>query len=126
MSAALVGHASLIRDTASQFLGPDAGHLVAKALVNDSALALVSDKTFKCTECGKCCTGAGEVWINDAECNRIAEHLALGVDTFKDTYCKSYDKIAGWHALKYKPGPDKVCLLQQLRLLYTVSACTCL
>lgn len=124
LSSAPVGHASSIRQTASQLSASDAGHLVAKALVNDSALALVADKTFKCTECGKCCTGAGEVWINEAECDKIAEHLVLDIDTFKQSYCKSYDKIAGWHALKYKPGPDKVCLLQQLHLTNSASACT--
>ncbi|KAL0051960.1 hypothetical protein WJX82_005435 [Trebouxia sp. C0006] len=30
--------------------------------LNSSAAALVADKRFKCTECGKCCSGAGEVW----------------------------------------------------------------
>jgi Fe-S-cluster containining protein len=30
---------------------------------------------FRCTRCGKCCTGApGYVWVNDAEMMAIAEH----------------------------------------------------
>ena len=81
---------------------------VLTAAVNNSAIQLVSDKTFKCTECGKCCTGAGEVWVNEEECSNIAEHFKLDSETFKRTYCKSYDSIIGWRALQYKPGPEKV------------------
>ena len=36
--------------------------------MNSSAAALVADKRFKCTECGKCCSGAGEVWVSEVEC----------------------------------------------------------
>lgn len=78
------------------------------AAVNESALALVADKTFKCTECGKCCTGAGEVWVSESEGTSIAEHLNIDPEVFYSTYCKNFDKIAGWRPLKYKPGPDKV------------------
>lgn len=76
--------------------------------VNRSAAALVADKRFKCTECGKCCTGNGEVWANMAECSAIAVHLQVPLDQFLDTYCKPYDNSPGWRRLKYKDNFDKV------------------
>lgn len=76
--------------------------------VNRSAAALVADKRFKCTECGKCCTGNGEVWANMAECSAIAVHLQVPLGHFLDTYCKPYENSAGWRRLKYKDTPDKV------------------
>lgn len=81
---------------------------VTKAAVNESALDLVANKTFKCTECGKCCTGAGEVWASEAECIAIADYLNVDLETFTTLYCKSFDRIVGWRPLKYKAGPDKV------------------
>ncbi len=79
--------------------------------LNSSAAVLVADKRFKCTECGKCCSGAGEVWVSEAECMGIAAHLNLQLQEFTSTYCKSFSKVVGWRMLKYKAGPDKVYLL---------------
>lgn len=75
---------------------------------NRTAAALVADKRFKCTECGKCCTGNGEVWANMAECSAIAVHLQVPLEEFLDTYCKPYENSPGWRRLKYKDTPDKV------------------
>lgn len=76
--------------------------------MNSSAAALVADKRFKCTECGKCCSGAGEVWVSEVECVGIATHLKLQLGDFFSTYCKSFSKVVGWRTLKYKAGQDKV------------------
>ncbi|MBS0634094.1 MAG: YkgJ family cysteine cluster protein [Verrucomicrobia bacterium] len=44
---------------------------------------------FKCTECGKCCTGApGFVWITQEEMEAMARHLAISVDLFKRRYVR--------------------------------------
>ncbi len=92
--------------------------------MNSSAAALVADKRFKCTECGKCCSGAGEVWVSEVECTDIAAHLNLQLGDFLSTYCKSFGKVVGWRMLKYKAGPDKVYLLPVSGLLsYLFNKC---
>ena len=36
---------------------------------------------FKCTECGKCCSGApGYVWVSDEEIEKIAEFLNISIE----------------------------------------------
>ncbi|KAL0022804.1 hypothetical protein WJX79_010485 [Trebouxia sp. C0005] len=44
--------------------------------VNSSAAALVADKRFKCTECGKCCSGAGEVWARTRTASSLKTNCA--------------------------------------------------
>lgn len=78
--------------------------------MSGSAAALVANKHFRCTECGKCCTGKGDVWVNEAERVAIAAHLHVQLDQFVSKYCSDSGEVAGWHTLKYKAGPDKVCL----------------
>ena len=44
---------------------------------------------FKCTECGKCCTGQpGYVWVGKDEIKRIAEYLKIPVDKFMRQYLR--------------------------------------
>lgn len=44
---------------------------------------------FKCTECGKCCTGApGYVWLTPQEMQNIADLLDIPLDTFKKKYTR--------------------------------------
>lgn len=44
---------------------------------------------FKCTECGKCCTGApGFVWLTLEEMEAIAKFLDIPLDLFKRKYVK--------------------------------------
>lgn len=44
---------------------------------------------FKCTECGKCCTGKpGYVWISEEEIKQMAEHLNISIDLFKRKYTR--------------------------------------
>lgn len=44
---------------------------------------------FKCTECGKCCTGApGYVWVNEEEMEAMADFLKLTLKEFKMRYVR--------------------------------------
>lgn len=48
---------------------------------------------FKCTECGKCCTGApGYVWLTEEDIKTLAEHLQISVDVFLKTYTRLVDQ----------------------------------
>ena len=84
---------------------------IPPAAVDTAATALFANKRFKCTECGKCCTGEGEVWVSEAECEAIADNLHISTADFLTQYCKSHDKgIPGWHVLTQKNNADKVRL----------------
>ena len=44
---------------------------------------------FKCTECGKCCTGGpGYVWVTEDEMESTAKHLNLSPKDFKKKYTR--------------------------------------
>ncbi len=44
---------------------------------------------FTCTQCGNCCTGPpGYVWFNDAELERMAEHLGIPRQAFLEQYAR--------------------------------------
>lgn len=44
---------------------------------------------FKCTECGKCCTGApGFIWVSDEEIEAMAKELCMDVSLFKRKYIR--------------------------------------
>lgn len=44
---------------------------------------------FKCTECGKCCTGSpGYVWVDDEEIKQMAAYLNLSVPEFARRYLR--------------------------------------
>lgn len=47
---------------------------------------------FKCTECGKCCTGsAGYVWITLDEMQKMAQSLDISLELFKKRYTRIRD-----------------------------------
>ncbi|KAL4857375.1 hypothetical protein ACK3TF_002256 [Chlorella vulgaris] len=73
---------------------------------------LLEGKRFTCTECGKCCTGSGEIWANEAECAAIATHLRLPMLHFFRRYTKSYSRRPGWRMLKLQPGSDHCIFLE--------------
>lgn len=73
---------------------------------------LVENKRFFCTECGKCCTGAGEVWVNEAECNALAGFLKVSRTHFLSKYTKSYSKRPGWYLLQRKRGSGDCIFLE--------------
>lgn len=44
---------------------------------------------FKCTECGKCCTGTpGYVWVNAEEMEEMAAFLEISLREFKQKYVR--------------------------------------
>lgn len=44
---------------------------------------------FKCTGCGKCCTGTpGYVWLSEADIKRLAKRLNLSQEAFLKTYTR--------------------------------------
>ena len=78
---------------------------------------------FKCTECGKCCTGSsGYVWVNDEEIVAMAEFLNISISDFKKKYLRSRDN---GYALVEKKNlsqefdcvflKDKKCMLYNVR-----------
>lgn len=80
---------------------------------------------FKCTECGKCCTGSpGYVWVTESEMAAMAEVLNISVDLFKRKYTrqrhsryaliekKAYDNSGDFDCIFLK---DKKCQVYQAR-----------
>lgn len=44
---------------------------------------------FKCTGCGKCCTGApGYVWLNERDIERLSSHFELSREEFLRRYTR--------------------------------------
>ena len=44
---------------------------------------------FKCTGCGKCCTGApGYVWVSGEEIATMASHLDISIEEFERKYVR--------------------------------------
>lgn len=44
---------------------------------------------FKCTECGKCCTGEpGYTWISEEESSKIAAYLKISLEEFNKRYVR--------------------------------------
>lgn len=47
---------------------------------------------FKCTQCGKCCTGSpGYVWVDEDEIINMAQFLKISVKDFKRLYLRQKD-----------------------------------
>lgn len=43
---------------------------------------------FKCTGCGKCCTGSGFVWLEEDDITNLSKHLGLSRQDFLKTYTR--------------------------------------
>lgn len=75
---------------------------------------------FKCTGCGKCCTGSpGYVWVTLNEIEEIADHLQLSLDEFSQKYLR---KVKGRFSLKEHPSTydcaflkDNKCEIYEVR-----------
>lgn len=64
---------------------------------------------FKCTGCGRCCSGApGYVWVSEEEINEMATHLKMDLDQF----VKKYIRIVGDRVslIERRLGPDFECV----------------
>lgn len=76
---------------------------------------------FKCTGCGKCCTGQpGYVWVTKEEIQIIAEHLQISIDLFMRKFIRQKDnrfaliekKSQNFDCIFLK---DKKCEIYQVR-----------
>lgn len=65
---------------------------------------------FKCTGCGKCCTGpSGYVFLSAADVERLAEHFHLTPQEF----CKKYTRyVDGQYALLDQKGSEDCIFLE--------------
>ena len=67
---------------------------------------------FKCTECGRCCTGSpGVVWISEEEIHKAAAYLKMPVEEF----CKKHIRKLGdrFALIEKKRGSDYDCTFLQ-------------
>lgn len=45
--------------------------------------------SFKCTECGQCCTGSpGYTWVSEEEITRMAHYLKISIEEFSRRYLR--------------------------------------
>src|SRR3990167_6422412 len=44
--------------------------------------------SFKCTECGQCCTGQGYTWVTEEEILSISKFLTITPQLFKRKYIR--------------------------------------
>ncbi len=80
---------------------------------------------FKCTACGKCCSGApGFVWVNVSEVKQMAESLEMTEDEFRDEFTR---KVGARTSLKEYPDGDCILLDPETRhcLAYDVRPTQC-
>jgi uncharacterized protein len=80
---------------------------------------------FKCTECGKCCTGPpAYVFVTKEEIVKIADHLQMPFDLFVRRYVRKRDNRLALIEIKSLEHPDdrdcvflkdKKCLIYQVR-----------
>lgn len=80
--------------------------------------------TFGCTSCGQCCTGApGYVWLEDADIQRLADHLQLPTKEFLKRYTRF---VKGRYSLtEKKPNYDCVFLKEMKCTVYNARPSQC-
>ncbi|HSX25749.1 MAG TPA: YkgJ family cysteine cluster protein [Chlamydiales bacterium] len=65
---------------------------------------------FKCTGCGKCCTGSpGYVYLSETDLNRLSNHFQLTPQDFLKTYGR---QIEEQYALLDRPGSHDCIFLK--------------
>lgn len=68
---------------------------------------------FKCTECGKCCTGSpGYVFLSQNDLQRLAKHFSLSDEEFSHTYTRHVENNL---ALIDLPGSGDCIFLKENR-----------
>lgn len=80
--------------------------------------------SFKCTGCGKCCTGApGYVWVNEKEIAEMADFLEISIKEFSIKYLR---KVNGRFALvETKKHYDCIFLKDKKCLVYGARPTQC-
>lgn len=71
---------------------------------------------FKCTECGKCCTGKpGYVWVTEEEIKAMASHLKMTEQAFKIKYIRRRDNRMALVEKKVGNGEFSCVFLKEKR-----------
>ncbi|KAL0032300.1 hypothetical protein WJX79_003594 [Trebouxia sp. C0005] len=86
------------------------------ASVADNSSWLGGGLKFKCTQCGKCCTGGRErvVWVSEQEAGAIAGSLGLEGDEFADRYLQPGSVTSAGSRLSLrKNSTDTACIFLQ-------------
>jgi hypothetical protein len=66
---------------------------------------------FKCTGCGKCCTGSpGYVYLSHQDLENLSNHFGITQEEFTQKYCRFID---GQYALLEKPEPYDCIFLEK-------------
>jgi len=79
---------------------------------------------FKCTQCGKCCTGApGYAWVTEKEIQCIAKHLHLSPNEFGRKYLRRVGER--WALLENSKNYDCVFLIENRCSIYEVRPTQC-
>lgn len=80
---------------------------------------------FRCTGCGKCCTGApGYVWVTKEEMASIAEFLDISVDLFVRKYVRQKDNRYSLIEKRHE-NFDCIFLKEKKCLIYKVRPLQC-
>lgn len=78
---------------------------------------------FKCTECGKCCTGGpGYAWVTNEEIQAIADYLKMNIKDFGKKYLRF---TKGRYALVEKSSYDCIFLKDKKCTIYPVRPNQC-
>jgi len=83
------------------------------AMDEATAASIIASRSFTCTQCGKCCTGSGEVWLSAEEAKTMSSHLNLSMDVFLERYTKKYARREGWYFVKQRGGTDDCIFLEK-------------
>lgn len=62
---------------------------------------------FGCTQCGKCCTIEGYVWVDQRQRERIATHLEIPLEEFNRKYVR---RVGKRYSLVERPGSGHDCI----------------
>jgi Fe-S-cluster containining protein len=78
---------------------------------------------FKCTECGKCCTGGpGYAWVDDQEIQAMADYLKITPKDFGKKYLRF---VQGRYSLIEKRNYDCIFLKDKKCTIYPVRPQQC-
>ena len=72
---------------------------------------------FSCTQCGKCCSVEGYVWVDRSAMEAIARHLGQALNVFTRRYVR---KVGRRYSLIEKPGGHECVFFDQGCTIYDV------
>lgn len=79
-------------------------------MTNKLSLWYEDGLAFKCTGCGKCCTGGpGYVWLSEDDIERLAKHLELS----RADFLKNFTRQVGSHISLREDPKNYDCIFLQ-------------